>query len=92
MKQKNGGDVITTSADRAAQRAIRSHEVEEAIFAGMVIEDYPDDKYGPSCLMMGFTQSGRVLHVQISYPPNVKVITVYEPSPDDWEPDWQTRR
>jgi hypothetical protein len=25
----------------------------------VVIEDYPDDKYGPSCLILGFTRSNR---------------------------------
>lgn len=42
--------------------------------------------------VMGYTASGRVLHLQVSYPPNVKVITAYEPSSDDWEADWKTRR
>jgi hypothetical protein len=31
-----------------------------------VIEDYPEDKYGPSCLILGFTVYGRPLHVQCS--------------------------
>ena len=74
------------------QRGIRSGEIEEAVIAGQVIEDYPDDKYGPSCLILGETKSGRILHVQVSYPANVKVVTVYEPSLDEWEPDWKTRK
>ncbi|MDP2683292.1 MAG: DUF4258 domain-containing protein [Deltaproteobacteria bacterium] len=31
-------------------RDILRHEVEEAIFQGGIIEEYPDDKYSPSCL------------------------------------------
>jgi hypothetical protein len=80
------------ASKRAAKRKILSHEVEEAIATGSVIEDYPDDKYGPSCLMLGVSQSGRILHVQVSYPPNVKIVTVYEPSPEEWEADWKTRK
>jgi hypothetical protein len=80
------------ASDRAAQRLIRSAEIEEVISTGRVIEDYPDDKYGPSCLLLGMTKSGRSLHVQVSYPPNVKIITVYEPSPDEWETDLKTRK
>lgn len=80
------------ASDRAAKRAIRSSEIEQAIAAGEVIEDYPEDKYGPSCLIFGMTQDARPLHVQVSYPPNLKIITVYEPTPDDWEADWKTRK
>lgn len=71
------------ASDRAAERGIRSQEIEAAIAVGEVIEDYPDDKYGPSCLILGTSEVGRVLHVQASYPPPIKVITVYEPSPDE---------
>ncbi len=80
------------ASDRAAQRGILSHEIEEAITNGEIIEDYPDDKYGPSCLIMGETDSGRMLHIQVSYAPGVKIITVYEPSSDEWEADMKTRK
>lgn len=80
------------ASDRAVKRDIDDFEIEEAIIAGEAIEDYPDDKYGPSCLVMGRTEAGRVLHIQVSYPPKVKVITVYEPSPDQWENNWKTRK
>lgn len=79
-------------SDRAAKRAIRASEIEQAVIAGMVIEDYPDDKYGPSCLISGYTEAKRPLHIQVSYPPKVKIITVYEPSTDDWEDDLKTRK
>jgi len=71
------------ASDRAAERGIISAEIETAIANGEVIEDYPNDKYGPSCLIMGKSARGRVLHVQVSYQLSVKVITVYEPSPDE---------
>lgn len=77
---------------RGVQRSISSEDIEQAVLGGDVIEDYPDDKYGPSCLILGTTDAGRVLHVQLSYPPKVKIITLYEPSPDEWETDWKTRK
>ena len=80
------------ASERATERVIFSSEIEEAIASGELIEDYPDDKYGPSCLIMGVTSKNRVLHIQVSYPPSVKVITVYEPSSDEWEDDWKTRK
>lgn len=85
--------ILTAHAsDRAAKRRVRSPEIEQAILSGEVIEDYPDDKYGPSCLILGYTEAKRPLHIQVSYPPKVKVITVYEPSDDDWEADLRTRK
>lgn len=74
------------AVDRMILRHITVAEVRETIYGGEVIEDYPDDKYGPSCLILGFTDLDRPLHVQCSYPVRtlVKVVTVYEPDPDEW--------
>ena len=74
-------------------RHISIQELDEAIASGEVIEDYPDDKYGPSCLIFGFTLTYRPLHIQISYPsrPLVKIITLYEPDPNEWI-DFRIRR
>lgn len=80
------------ASNRAVERDIDDFEIEEAVIAGAVIENYPDDKYSPSCLILGTTKNRRILHIQVCYPPNVKVITVYEPLPDEWESDWKTRK
>jgi hypothetical protein len=75
------------AVDQTIIRGVSVAEMEEAISnRSEVIEDYPEDKYGPSCLVLGFTNSGRPLHIQCSYPsrPLVKVVTVYEPDPDLW--------
>lgn len=75
------------AVDQSIVRGISVVEVEEAISGRIeVVEDYPDDKYGPSCLILGFTKAGRPLHLQCSYPsrPVIKVVTLYEPDPDVW--------
>ncbi len=75
------------AVDQSIIRDISVAEVEEAILVrSEVIEDYPDDKYGPSCLILGFTKAGRPLHLQCSYPsrPLIKIVTLYEPDPDLW--------
>jgi hypothetical protein len=75
------------AVDQTIIRDITVAELEEAISnRSEVIENYPDDKYGPSCLILGFTTAERPLHVQCSYPtrPLVKIVTVYEPDPDLW--------
>ncbi len=82
------------AVDQSIVREISVAELEEAISnRSVVIEDYPDDKYGPSCLILGFTMSGRPLHFQCSYPsrPLIKVITLYEPDPTLWV-DFRIRR
>ena len=67
-------------------RHITMQEVREAIETCEMLEDYPQDKYGPSCLILGFTKSKRPLHIQCSYPsrPLIKIITLYEPDPLKW--------
>ncbi len=81
------------AVDQSILRHISVEEVRESIVAGEVIEDYPHDKYGPSCLILGFTAVGRPVHVQCSYPsrPLVKIITLYEPDPTQWI-DFKHRR
>jgi hypothetical protein len=70
--------------ERSIERDIAEEEVVEAILTGMIIEEYPEDKYGPSCLIFGRTVRGRPIHVQCSLPPDVWIITVYEPNPNEW--------
>ena len=72
--------------DRTILRGISVEEIREAIQQAELLEDYPKDKYGPSCLVLGFTKAGRALHLQCSYParPLVKIITIYEPDPQEW--------
>ncbi len=74
------------AADQAILRRISVWEITEAVENGEIIEDYPDDKYGPSCLVFGFTELTRTLHIQCSYPsrPLLKIITNYEPDPEIW--------
>ena len=82
------------AVDQSIIREISVAEVEQAISGrSEVVEDYPDDKYGPSCLILGYTDAGRPIHLQCSYPdrPLIKIITLYEPDPDRWE-DFRVRK
>lgn len=75
------------AVDQSIVRNISLNELEQAICnQGELIKDYPDDKYGPTCLILGFTAKGRPLHVQCSYPerPLIKIVTLYEPDPELW--------
>ena len=78
---------------QAEERKIAIQELEEAVLAAdaEIIENYPEDERGSSCLLLGVTMKGRVLHIQLSHPPTVWVITAYEPSDEKWT-DAKTRR
>ena len=51
---------------RAVERNISETEIRQAGTNAEIIEDYPDDKYSPSCLLLGFTEEERPLHIQVS--------------------------
>ena len=71
---------------RVVERNISEEEIRRAGRDAELIEDYPDDKYSPSALLLGFTAAGRALHFQVSFAESalVKIITIYEPDPNEW--------
>jgi hypothetical protein len=71
---------------RAVERNISESEIAQMAENAELIEDYPDDKYSPSCLILGFTRRKRPLHIQVSLAdtPMVRIITLYEPDPAEW--------
>ena len=79
--------------ERCVERNISPEQIKSVILTGEIIEDYPEDKYGPSCLICGNTDDGQILHVQCSIEP-VWVITAYDPTlnPEEWEEDFKRRR
>lgn len=81
------------AVDQSILRSISLGEFAEAVNSGTIIEDYPDDKYGPSCLILGFTKNGRPIHVQCTYASRdrLKVVTLYEPDKELWI-DFRIRR
>jgi len=78
---------------RMIERDISAAELTEAGAAAEIIELYPDDKYSPSALLLGFTAIGRPLHFQVSLAEaeTTKIITMYEPEPAVWR-DFRYRR
>ena len=78
---------------RAIERNISDAEIQQAGSQARIIEDYPEDKYAPSSLLLGFTRTNRPLHIQISHvdSDSLKIITIYEPDPAEWY-DYTQRR
>ena len=79
---------------RLVERKISVREIRAAGLRGIVIEDYPADKYGPTSLLLGITAEGRALHFQVSRRESdmVKIITVYEPDPGEWADNFSRRK
>src|SRR5438552_820474 len=59
------------AVDQTILRHISVQEIRDAIANGKVIEDYPDDKYGPSCLILGFAVNSKAIHVNVAIPPGL---------------------
>ena len=94
-KVKQRQYLLTSHAERERESdKITTHEIEEALLSHQteVIESYPDDIRGRSCLILGFTKSGNPLHV-VCGPRGEEliVITVYRPDPKQWI-NWRLRR
>jgi len=94
-KEVKAGDYRLTvhAFERCVERDISPNELKEVILQGEIIERYPEDKYGPSCLIWGITEKGRILHVQCSVNP-AWVITAYDPTlnPEEWNANFKRRR
>ena len=56
-----------------ANRLISPKEVRKVIFQGEIIEEYPEDPRGHSCLMLGYGENKRAIHVVCS-PNGVRII------------------
>lgn len=67
--------------------------VRRVVENGEVIEEYPDDEPYPSRLILGWDER-RPLHVVAADRTEIAetiIITVYEPSREQWENDFRTR-
>ncbi|MBW6469510.1 MAG: DUF4258 domain-containing protein [Anaerosomatales bacterium] len=79
---------------RLAHRLVTRGEIHESAESYELIEAYPDDKYLPSYLVLaqGASDPLHVLFAIDRAGDNVRVVTAYRPNPDEWAPDFKTRR
>lgn len=65
-------------------------EVEEALLSGRIIEQYPNTGRGESCLVVGFTEEGKPIHVVCGQRgKEMVVITVYIPTPPKFKTPYE---
>jgi hypothetical protein len=75
-----------------ADPLITPAEVEAVIGRGELLEDYPEDVRGHSCLLLGFARGGRPVHVVCAPKEEyLAIITAYLPDPKQWSPDFRRR-
>ena len=89
-----GDYLISLHADmERLEDGIAVAELEKVLADCEVIEDYPDDPRGHSCLVVGYTSNLEPLHVVcgLNHQHAMFVITVYKPCPPKWV-DERTRR
>jgi len=74
-------------------RMITRSEVRAVIAHGEIIEDYPDDRRGHSCLLLGYGELGRPIHVVCAPRADyLAIITAYLPDDEVWEENFRTRK
>ena len=85
-------------SSHARQQCYRRDIEPDAVISALVgscelLENYPDDPRGHSCLVLTFEAGERPLHVVLGVadPSRLVVITVYEPDPQQWI-NWRVRR
>ena len=85
-------------SEHAERERIHDHftvdEIKGVAINGELIEDYPEDPRGHSCLMLGWGKDGRPIHVVLAILPTdvVRFITVYEPTRPKWINPWTRAR
>jgi Domain of unknown function (DUF4258) len=87
---------LTAHAEREREAdSITIQEIEEALLSQRceVVENYPEDPRGASCLLLGFTEQELPLHAVcgIALFDLLILVTVYRPDPALWI-DWKIRR
>lgn len=75
------------------EEAISLEEILEAIESGEILENYPEHRRGPCCLVGGRTPLGRHLHlVCTTTSTTLIIITAYEPLMPKWLTPTQRNR
>ncbi len=93
IRAKNYRLSAHAESEREADQ-ITNAEIVEAILSvqAEILENYPTDPRGASCLVLGFTNENQPVHVVCGLAREVViVITVYRPNASEWI-DWRKRR
>ncbi len=74
-------------------RMITAGEVEEALATCELVEDYPNDIRGHSCLILGYGDEMRPIHLVCTPTPDyLAIVTAYIPDQSRWSSDFKERQ
>ena len=74
------------------ERMITTREVRRVIGEGSLVEDYPEDPRGHSCLILGQGDHGRPIHVVCAPKEDyLAIITAYIPDSGEWSENFRVR-
>lgn len=74
-------------------RMISTTDIRMVLEKGEVIEDYPEDPRGHSCLILGKGTGARPMHVLCSPKDDyLAIITAYLPTEEEWTNDLRVRK
>ena len=84
IKQDEFVLIFHAHEERQAE-SISIEDIKTAVINGEIIENYPEDKRGESCIILGYSNV-RPIHIvcgksKIGW---LKIITVYVPQPPKW--------
>jgi hypothetical protein len=72
---------------------ITAPDVRNVVERGELVEDYPEDARGHSCLILGYGAGGTPIHVVCSPKGDyLAIITTYIPSLEEWEHGYKQRK
>ncbi len=71
---------------------ISTGEIRQVIECGEIIENYPEDVRGHSCLILGFGENSRSIHVVCAHKEDyLAIITAYIPGEQEWIDNFKKR-
>ncbi|OQX08735.1 MAG: hypothetical protein BWK80_47775 [Desulfobacteraceae bacterium IS3] len=74
-------------------RMISPSEIRNVVRNGELIEDYPENSQGHSCLILGYGEKNRAIHAvcapKYEY---LSIITAYLPNDREWEQGFKKRK
>lgn len=88
--KQNLYDLSSHAHQERQEEQITISEIERAVLKGDIIEQYPNDPRGPSCLIVARVNN-KPAHIVCGFRGNrLLIVTVYRPKPPTWI-DFKTR-
>lgn len=86
-------DISRHAEEERRNDSLEITDLKAALMNGKIIEEYPDDPRGPSCLVLGYSGETAIHIVCGKYASGkTLIITVYKPDPLFWDARFEKRK